>query len=110
MTSGAGVARSVERALAARGLLNPRPGEGSYRFRCTGGVDSFCALGTRFLGHVERCAVLIHLVDATGEDVAGAYRTVREELAAYGAGLEDKPEVVEMLSKKIPMGRSGRPD
>ncbi|MGF1639399.1 MAG: GTPase ObgE [Rhodospirillales bacterium] len=51
-------------------------------------------LGTRFLGHVERCRVLVHLVDGTGEDVAAAYRTVRRELAAYGAGLADKPEVV----------------
>jgi glutamate racemase len=49
VTSGAGVARSVERALAARGLLNPRAGEGDYRFRCTGDVESFRALGTRFL-------------------------------------------------------------
>jgi glutamate racemase len=47
--SGPGVARSVERALAARDLLNPRRGEGSYRFRCTGRVESFHALGTRFL-------------------------------------------------------------
>jgi glutamate racemase len=47
--SGPGVTRSVERALAARGLLNPRRGEGSYRFRCTGRVESFHALGTRFL-------------------------------------------------------------
>jgi glutamate racemase len=49
VTSGPGVARSVERALASRGLLNPRRGEGSYRFRCTGDVGSFHALGTRFL-------------------------------------------------------------
>ncbi len=49
VTSGAGVARSVERALTARGLLNPRDGEGSYRFRCTGPTDAFHALGTRFL-------------------------------------------------------------
>jgi glutamate racemase len=49
VTSGAGVARSAERALAARGLLNPRAGEGSYRFRCTGDVAAFKALGTRFL-------------------------------------------------------------
>jgi glutamate racemase len=49
VTSGAGVARSVERALASRGLLNPRDGEGSYRFRCTADVESFKALGTRFL-------------------------------------------------------------
>jgi glutamate racemase len=49
VTSGAGVARSVERALTARGLLNPRRAEGSYRFRCTGDVETFRALGTRFL-------------------------------------------------------------
>lgn len=49
VTSGAGVARSVERALAARDLLNPQEGEGSYRFLCTGDVETFRALGTRFL-------------------------------------------------------------
>jgi glutamate racemase len=49
VTSGEGVARSVERALASRGLLNPQGGEGSYRFRCTADVDSFRRLGTRFL-------------------------------------------------------------
>ncbi len=49
VTSGTGVARSVERALAARHLLNPRLEEGSYRFECTGDVDSFRLLGTRFL-------------------------------------------------------------
>jgi glutamate racemase len=49
VTSGAGVARSVERALASRRLLNPRMAEGSYRFRCTADVESFHALGTRFL-------------------------------------------------------------
>ena len=49
VTSGTGVARSVERALTARGLLNPRSEEGSYRFRCTGDPAAFKALGTRFL-------------------------------------------------------------
>jgi glutamate racemase len=49
VTSGAGVARSVERALTARRLLNPQREEGSYRFQCTSDVDSFKALGTRFL-------------------------------------------------------------
>ena len=49
VTSGAGVARSVERALASRELLNPQRGEGAYRFVCTGDVESFRALGTRFL-------------------------------------------------------------
>jgi glutamate racemase len=49
VTSGTGVVRSVERALTSRGLLNPRTGEGSYRFRCTGDVAAFERLGTRFL-------------------------------------------------------------
>jgi len=43
---------------------------------------------------VERTAVLVHLVDGTQDDVAGAYNTVRRELAAYGAGLAEKPEIV----------------
>ena len=51
-------------------------------------------LGDRFLGHVERCGVLLHLIDGTEEDVAGAYRTVRDEIIAYGAGLEEKTEIV----------------
>jgi len=49
VTSGTGVARSAERALAARELLNPQPDEGAYRFLCSGDVESFRALGTRFL-------------------------------------------------------------
>jgi GTP-binding protein len=62
------------------------------------GAHEGAGLGTRFLGHVERCRVLLHLVDATAEDVAGAYRVVRAELKAYGAGLEKKKEIV-ALSK-----------
>ena len=62
------------------------------------GAHEGAGLGTRFLGHVERCRVLLHLVDATVEDVAGAYRVVRAELKAYGAGLEKKKEIV-ALSK-----------
>ncbi len=49
VSSGLGVARSVERALAARALQNPRTGEGDYRFQCTGDVEAFKALGSRFL-------------------------------------------------------------
>jgi glutamate racemase len=64
VTSGAGVARSVERALTARGLLNPRAGEGSYRFRCTGDVDSFRELGTRFLQMPLGEVVHVELRDA----------------------------------------------
>jgi len=51
-------------------------------------------LGHRFLGHVERTSVLLHLIDATNEDVADSYRIIRGELAAYGAGLDEKPEIV----------------
>jgi GTP-binding protein len=58
------------------------------------GASEGAGLGVRFLGHVERTAVLIHLVDATQADVAGAWRTVRAELAAYGEGLEGKPELL----------------
>jgi len=55
-------------------------------------------LGDRFLGHVERCRVLLHLVDATGEHAGRDYKTVRRELSAYGAELDAKPEIV-ALSK-----------
>ena len=58
------------------------------------GASEGAGLGTRFLGHVERTAVLIHLVDATQDDVGEAYRTIRQELAAYGQGLEDKREIL----------------
>jgi len=51
-------------------------------------------IGDRFLGHIERCGVLLHLVDGTQDDVADAYRTVRQELTAYGAGLDAKTEIV----------------
>ena len=62
------------------------------------GASEGAGLGTRFLGHVERTAVLIHLVDCTQTDVAEAWRTVRHELEAYGSGLGDKPEIL-ALSK-----------
>jgi len=62
------------------------------------GAHEGAGLGDRFLGHVERCRVLLHLVDATGEDIAHDYRVVRRELKAYGAGLGRKKEIV-ALSK-----------
>ena len=62
------------------------------------GAHEGAGIGDRFLGHVERTAVLLHLVDATSEDPAEAYEIVRGEIEAYGAGLEDKPEVL-VLSK-----------
>src|SRR5277367_6533195 len=55
-------------------------------------------LGDRFLGHVERCGAILHLVDATGDHAGTAYKTVRRELAAYGGGLAEKAEIV-ALSK-----------
>ena len=55
-------------------------------------------LGDRFLGHIERCRVLLHLVDAGTEHAGKAYKTVRRELEAYGGGLAEKPEIV-ALSK-----------
>ncbi|HWK32437.1 MAG TPA: GTPase ObgE [Hyphomicrobium sp.] len=62
------------------------------------GASEGAGIGTRFLGHVERTKVMLHLVDATEEDVATAYRTVRRELKAYGGGLDKKKEIV-ALSK-----------
>ena len=62
------------------------------------GAHEGAGLGTRFLGHVERCKVLLHLVDVNEADVAEAYRTVRRELKAYGGGLDKRRELV-ALSK-----------
>jgi GTPase len=58
------------------------------------GASEGAGLGHRFLGHVERCAVLLHLVDATDEDVVGHWRTIRGELDAYGHHLTEKPEIL----------------
>jgi len=58
------------------------------------GAADGAGIGDRFLGHIERCQVLLHLVDANDADVAESYRIVRNELEAYGAGLTDKPVVV----------------
>jgi GTP-binding protein len=62
------------------------------------GAHEGAGLGDRFLRHVERCLVLLHLVDGTGAHAGKAYETVRGELAAYGHGLAEKPEIV-ALSK-----------
>jgi GTP-binding protein len=62
------------------------------------GAHEGAGLGDRFLGHIERCRVLLHLVDGTGTHAGEDYRTVRAELEAYGQGLTDKPEIV-ALSK-----------
>ncbi len=66
------------------------------------GAHEGAGLGDRFLGHVERCAVLLHLVDGAAGNVVDAWRTVRGELEAYGAGLEHKPELV-VLNKSDAM-------
>jgi GTP-binding protein len=58
------------------------------------GAHEGAGLGDRFLGHVERCAALLHLIDGTEDDVAAAYKVVRGELKAYGAGLARKKEIV----------------
>ena len=58
------------------------------------GAHEGAGLGDRFLGHIERCAVLLHLVDGTEEDVGAAYKTIRGELKAYGGGLAQKKEIV----------------
>ncbi|MBU6497455.1 MAG: GTPase ObgE [Rhodospirillales bacterium] len=58
------------------------------------GAHEGAGLGDRFLGHVERCAVLLHLIDGAAGDVVAAWRTVRAELAGYGGGLAEKPEIV----------------
>ncbi|MFD2238628.1 GTPase ObgE [Aureimonas populi] len=65
------------------------------------GAHEGVGIGDRFLGHVERTRVLLHLVSAVEEDVAHAYRTVRRELALYGAGLEEKPEIVALSQVDI---------
>ena len=62
------------------------------------GAHEGAGIGDRFLGHVERTAVLLHLVDATLDDPVEAYEIIRGELQAYGAGLEEKPEIL-ALSK-----------
>jgi len=58
------------------------------------GAHEGSGLGDRFLGHVERCSALLHLVDGTIKDVGAAYQTVRREVNAYASSLADKPEIV----------------
>ena len=58
------------------------------------GAAEGAGIGDRFLGHIERCRVLIHLVDIDNTDAAEAMRVVEDELAAYGAGLDDKPRLI----------------
>ncbi len=66
------------------------------------GAHEGTGLGDRFLGHVERCAVLVHLIDGAAGACVDAWRTVRHELGAYGGGLDEKPEVI-VLNKSDAM-------
>ncbi len=68
------------------------------------GAADGAGIGDRFLGHIERCRVLIHLVDATGDDPVKAWKIVKGELEAYGAGLEDKPQIL-VLNKGDLLGQ-----
>ena len=74
------------------------------------GAHEGAGLGDRFLGHIERCAVLLHLIDGTQADPAGAYRTIREELEGYGHGLTDKPEIVALnkVDAMTPQAKASR--
>jgi GTP-binding protein len=74
------------------------------------GAHEGAGLGDRFLGHIERCAVLLHLVDGTQPDPAGAYATIRAELEGYGGGLSDKPEIVALnkADAMTPQARASR--
>jgi GTP-binding protein len=73
------------------------------------GAHEGAGLGDRFLGHAERCSIVVHLIDGTQSEIVRAYRTIRHELKAYGHGLADKPEIL-VLNKidAIPAGLLSR--
>ncbi len=81
------------------------------------GAHEGTGLGDRFLGHVERCAVLLHLIDGAAGGVVDAWRTIRSELEAYGGGLSEKPEIIvlnktdamtprELSSRKVALAKA----
>ncbi|WP_426169943.1 GTPase ObgE [Sandarakinorhabdus sp. DWP1-3-1] len=65
------------------------------------GAADGVGIGDRFLGHIERCRVLLHLVDASAAAPVAAWRTVRNELAEYGGGLTDKPEILALTKADL---------
>jgi GTP-binding protein len=67
------------------------------------GAHEGYGLGTRFLGHIERTSVILHLIDCTQDDIVQAYKTIRNELKEYGEGLEDKEEII-ALNKADSLG------
>ncbi len=79
------------------GVVDLSPGERFVLADVPGlieGASEGAGLGTRFLGHLERTAVLVHLVDATDADPVEAWEAIRRELCAYGEGLAEKPELL----------------
>ncbi|MGE4429301.1 MAG: GTPase ObgE [Sphingobium sp.] len=83
--------------------LRPQLGVVSHRLRefvladipgLIEGAAEGAGIGDRFLGHIERCRVLIHLIDASADDPVAAWHVIQGELEAYGAGLEDKPQLL----------------
>ena len=58
------------------------------------GAADGAGIGDRFLGHIERCKILLHLIDATGDDPVKAWKTVSKELEKYGGGLAEKPQIL----------------
>ena len=74
------------------------------------GAHEGTGLGDRFLGHIERCAVLLHLIDGSQPDPVGAWRTIRQELVAYGNGLAEKPEILALnkLDAMTPQAKASR--
>ncbi|UNM06307.1 MAG: GTPase ObgE [Holosporaceae bacterium] len=65
------------------------------------GAHEGVGLGTRFLGHAERCHVLLHMIDISGESVENDYRLIRKEIESYGKGLSEKPEIIVLTKKDL---------
>ncbi len=94
------------------GVVDLSPGERFVMADVPGlieGASEGAGLGTRFLGHIERTAVLIHMVDGAGDDPADDWAVIRAELAAYGEGLADKPELI-ALNKIDALDETARAD